>query len=253
MPIIVAVAGISGSGKSTVADRIVERFGADNCVIISSDRYYKEQVGKTLQERNKTNYDEPAILDLEFLARDLAQLRLHNPIKAPKYEFSTHSREKNADGSEVREDIHPPKIVIVDGILIYEPEYLRNKFDVPVFVDTPPEVAVLYRIGRDIRDRGRDFASASKQCLTQVFPSQNQYVLPHKLRKDMLIVVNNKYYENESDIQLDMDHVFDAIEKKLLAQYANVHSIFTSAPTPAAAATSESKLELPRMGMHTIL
>jgi uridine kinase len=252
MPTIVAVAGISGSGKSTAANQIVEHYGAANCVIISSDRYYREQVGRTFDQRKETNYDEPPILDLKLLDENLAHLRLGNPVKVPKYDFNTHSRFKNADGSEVREDIHPVKIVIVDGILIFEPDYLQNKFDVPVFVDTPPEIAVLRRIKRDIDERNRDFDGAMTQCLLTVIPSQNKYVMPHKTRKDMLIVANEQTYKDKNAIQLQMDPVFAAIDKKLQAQSTKVYSLF-STPTTNDQALEAKAEAAPSLGMHAIL
>ena len=262
-PVIVSVTGISGSGKSTVAEKIKERYGKENCVIISSDRYYREQVGKSFEEREKSNYDEPSILEFELLDENLAQLRLGNSVKVPKYNFGEHARCKNDDGSEVREDIHPTKIIIVDGILIFQPSYLQNKFDVPVFVDTPPAIAILLRIARDIAERGRTFFGAMKQCITTVIPGQDEFVLPFKKRKGILVVRNDDIHLNEDnpqavrleDISLPMEHVFAAIDRKLAANNTNVHSLFSAANV--ADAKSESKQEAAEhqavASMHTIL
>jgi uridine kinase len=233
--IVIAVAGISGSGKSTAAKKIVEEFGAENCVVISSDNYYREQHGKSFEEREKTNYDIPQSFDFDALANDLSELRQGKTVHIPKYNFVTHAREKVKDAEghdtevEIRIPVAPKKIIIIDGILVLQPPQLQTKFDMRIFVEIPPEVAVLFRIDRDLKERGRSFEGAMKQYLETVLASQNEYVL-RNIPTDKIMFVKNDTYTlvDTNSIILKMNHVFDAIRQAITSHATNVHALFTS-------------------------
>ena len=145
--ILIGIAGGTGSGKTTLTRHLKEHFGPEVSVI-SHDSYYKRQDGKTLEERAKVNYDHPAAFDTDLLIEHLKELKAGRPIQCPVYSYVEHNRT-----AETRE-ILPTKVIIVEGILIFQNPTLRDMFDIKIFVETDADVRILRRALRDVEERG---------------------------------------------------------------------------------------------------
>lgn len=173
-PVIVGIAGGTGSGKTTVAVAIAQRLGADNLVHISHDSYYRPLNHLTLEERAQTNFDHPDALETSLLVAHLRELKKGNSVEVPMYDFSTHSREPATT------TVHPARIILVEGILIYSNEELRDAMDIKIFVDTDSDIRFIRRLDRDIQHRGREVSAIIKQYMDTVRPMHNQFVEPSK-------------------------------------------------------------------------
>ena len=171
--LVIGIAGGTGSGKTTLMKRLVERFGAD-VTVLSHDNYYRRRDDMPFEERCKLNYDEPAALETDLMARHLDALRHGQTIDCPVYDFSLHNR----SGDTVR--IEPRKVIIVEGILIFENKQLRDLMDIKIFVDTDADIRLCRRIRRDVRERGRTLESVIEQYQTTVKPMHEKYVEPSK-------------------------------------------------------------------------
>jgi uridine kinase len=180
-PILIGIAGGTGSGKSTVSKQILKRNGEENVVIIEQDSYYKDQSHLTFEERVKRNYDHPLAFDNELLIKHLKDLLNNIPIEKPIYDFEQHTRKKETV------TVYPKKIIILEGILILYDEQIRNLCDIKIFVDTDSDVRVIRRIKRDIKERGRTLDSVIQQYLTTVRPAHQQFVEPTKKYADIII------------------------------------------------------------------
>ena len=170
-PLVIGIAGGTGSGKTTLTRRLVERFGDDVCVVCH-DNYYKKQEGLTYDQRAALNYDHPDAFDTMLMVDDLKRLMAGERILCPVYDYTVHNR------SEETVEICPAKVIIVEGILIFENEPLRELMDVRVFVDTDADVRILRRILRDVKKRERSLDSVISQYLTTVKPMHEQFVQP---------------------------------------------------------------------------
>ncbi|EGK08908.1 uridine kinase [Desmospora sp. 8437] len=179
-PIIIGVAGGSGSGKTTVARNICERF-SDSVALIEQDAYYKDQSHLPLEERIHTNYDHPFAFDTELLISHLQQLLKRIPIQKPVYDYTLHTR------ADRRIPVEPKDVIILEGILILEDERLRELMDIKVFVDTDADVRILRRLERDVKNRGRTLDSVIQQYLTVVRPMHLQFIEPGKRYADLII------------------------------------------------------------------
>jgi uridine kinase len=171
--LVIGIAGGTGSGKTTLMKRLVERFGND-VTVLSHDNYYRRRDDMPFEQRCKLNYDEPAALETDLMARHLDALRHGQAIDCPVYDFSQHNR----SGETVR--IQPRRVIIVEGILIFENKQLRDLMDIKIFVDTDADVRLCRRIRRDVRDRGRTLESVIEQYQTTVKPMHEKYVEPSK-------------------------------------------------------------------------
>lgn len=147
--ILIGIAGGTGSGKTTLTRHLKEHFGPE-VTVIGHDNYYKRQDGKTLEERAKVNYDHPAAFDTELLIEHLKELKEGRPIRCPVYSYVEHNR------TEETREILPTKVIIVEGILIFQNPTLRDMFDIKIFVETDADVRILRRALRDVEERGRD-------------------------------------------------------------------------------------------------
>ena len=161
--ILIGIAGGTGSGKTTLTRHLKEHFGPE-VTVIGHDNYYKRQDGKTLEERAKVNYDHPAAFDTELLIEHLKELKEGRPIRCPVYSYVEHNR------TEETREILPTKVIIVEGILIFQNPTLRDMFDIKIFVETDADVRILRRALRDVEERGRTLQSVVTQYLTTVKP-----------------------------------------------------------------------------------
>ena len=177
---VIGIAGGTGSGKTTITRKLIECFGPDVSVI-HHDNYYKAHHNMPYEERAKLNYDHPNAFDTDMLIRDLRQLKKGKSIQCPVYDYSIHDR------TDRTVTIKPTRVIIVEGILIYESRELCREMDIKIYVDTDADVRILRRIVRDVRDRGRSLESVIDQYLTTVKPMHEQFVEPSKRRADVII------------------------------------------------------------------
>lgn len=179
-PIVIGIAGGTGSGKTTVARKLMEAFD-EECAVLSHDYYYKDNASLSFEERARQNYDHPNSLDTDLMIEHLKQLKEGATIQHPTYDFSTHLRK--AEWVE----LNSAPIIIVEGILIFESKALCDLIDVKIFVDTDADVRFIRRLSRDVRKRGRSIESVIDQWLTTVKPMHEQFVEPSKRNADIII------------------------------------------------------------------
>lgn len=171
--LVLGIAGGSGSGKTTLMNNIIAKFGGE-ITVLSHDNYYRRHDELTYEERCGLNYDEPAALETDYMARQLEQLRQGQAIDCPVYDFTVHNR------SDETIRIEPKQVIIVEGILIFENQALRELMDIRIFVDTDADVRVCRRVKRDVRKRGRSLESVLEQYQQTVKPMHEKYVEPSK-------------------------------------------------------------------------
>lgn len=180
-PLIIGIAGGTGSGKTTVAAKLAAAMPADRCVLIEHDSYYRDRSHMTAHERESLNYDHPDALDSELLARDLAELRAGRVVELPIYDHVTHTRRPE------RRPVAPAPVIIVEGILVFVDAALRSQFDIKLFVDTDADIRLMRRICRDLEERGRTFRSIRDQYYGSVRPMHLEFVEPSKRWADLII------------------------------------------------------------------
>ena len=177
---VIGIAGGTGSGKTTFTKRLIQRFGTEVSVV-HHDNYYKAHHDMPYEQRAKLNYDHPNAFDTELLVEHLKQLRRGESIQCPVYDYSIHDR------TDKTITIRPTRVIIVEGILIYENRELCDQMDIKIFVDADADVRILRRIVRDVRDRGRSLESVIDQYLTTVKPMHEQFVEPSKRNADLIV------------------------------------------------------------------
>ena len=180
-PLVIGIAGGSGSGKTTVAQEILQRVGPDRIAFIQHDSYYRDLSGLPPAQRAEVNFDHPNSLDNELLAHDVESLRAGLSIEVPIYDFATHSRTDRTYAVAAR------GVIIVEGILIFAEAALRSLFDVKLYVDTDSDLRFIRRLQRDISERGRTMESVIKQYLATVRPMHMEFVEPSKRYADVII------------------------------------------------------------------
>jgi len=180
-PLVIGVAGGTGSGKTTVVTKIVDSLGDDAASFIEHDFYYKDHPELSLEDRGALNYDHPDALETSLLITHLKQLREGRPIKAPKYDFALHAREKES------QLIEPRRAVILEGILILVDQELRDLMDIKIFVDTDADIRFIRRLLRDLNERGRTLESVIEQYQRTVRPMHLKFVEPSKRYADIII------------------------------------------------------------------
>jgi uridine kinase len=182
-PIVIGVAGGTGSGKTTLATKIKQEI-ADDAVILSHDFYYRANADIPFEERKKLNYDHPNAFETELLIKDIKKLKMGLAIDHPQYSFVTHTRSKQTV------HIEPTSVIIVEGILIFENKQLLDLMDIKVFVDA--DIRLIRRIMRDVKDRGRSLDSVIEQYISTVKPMHEQFVEPSKKYADIIIPQGGK-------------------------------------------------------------
>ena len=183
--LVIGIAGGSGSGKTTLLKNIIETFGP-SITVISHDNYYKRHDEMTYEERCKLNYDEPAALETDLMVRQLEQLRQGREILCPVYDFTVHNR------SDETMRIKPERVIIVEGILIFENKALRDLMDIKIFVDADADIRICRRIKRDVNKRGRSLESVITQYQETVKPMHEKYVEPSKKYADIVVPEGGK-------------------------------------------------------------
>jgi uridine kinase len=178
--ITIGIAGGTGSGKTTITKKLMQEFGGDVSVVYH-DNYYKAHHNMPYEERAKLNYDHPNSFDTDMLVEDLKKLRRGETIYCPVYDYSIHDR------SDRTVEVRPARVIIVEGILIFQSKELCDQMDIKIYVDTDADVRILRRIVRDVRDRGRSLDSVISQYLTTVKPMHEQFVEPSKRNADIII------------------------------------------------------------------
>lgn len=180
-PVLIGIAGGTGSGKTTVANGILERAGAENIAFLPHDAYYRDLGDLPSPQRELMNFDHPDALETTLLIKHLKALRNLKPVKIPIYDFTTHSR------TSLTKLVEPKPVILVDGILIFAEPDLKELFDVKIFVDTPADVRFIRRLQRDIAERGRTVESVIHQYQTTVRPMHEEFVEPSKRHADVII------------------------------------------------------------------
>ena len=183
--LVIGIAGGSGSGKTTLMKNIIDKFG-DVITVLSHDNYYKRHDELSYEERCQLNYDEPGAFDTSLMIYQLDQLRHSQPIDCPVYDFTVHNRSNET----IR--IVPERVIIVEGILIFESEPLRQLMDIKIFVDADADVRLCRRIKRDVNKRGRSLESVLTQYQQTVKPMHEKYVEPTKKYADLVVPEGGK-------------------------------------------------------------
>ena len=178
---IIGVAGGSGSGKSTLVNKLQEAFGAEDVSTLCHDYYYKEHSDMSYEQRTQLNYDHPQAFDTDMMVAHIRSLKNNETIERPVYSFVEHNR------TAERVTVKPSKVIIIDGILIFENQELRDLMDIKVFVDTDADVRLARRILRDVCNRGRSMESVIEQYLSTVKPMHEEFVEPSKRYADVII------------------------------------------------------------------
>jgi len=183
---ILGICGGTGSGKTTVAERLAQALGPEQAILLAQDAYYIDSSHLPFEDRVRQNFDHPDAVDFDLLIRHVDALRCHQPVQQPSYDFSAHVRRMETNRVE------PRAVVIVEGILIFQNSRLRNLFDLKIFVDTDADVRFIRRLRRDIRERGRSLDSVVQQYLETVRPMHQEFVEPGRRYADIVIPEGSK-------------------------------------------------------------
>jgi uridine kinase len=180
-PIVIGIAGGTGSGKTTVANVILNRVGAGKIAFLPHDAYYKDLDDLPRSQRDLINFDHPDSLETDLMVEHLKFLRQDRTVEIPIYDFTTHSR------TDRTSRIEPQSVILVEGILVFAEAGLRDLFDIKIFVDTPPDIRFIRRLERDIIERGRTVESVIQQYQMTVRPMHLEFVEPSKRYADVII------------------------------------------------------------------
>ena len=200
---VVGIAGGTGSGKTTITKKLMQRFGGDVSVIYH-DNYYKAHHNMSYEERSRLNYDHPDSFDTDLLIQAVKDLKAGRSVTCPVYDYTIHDR------SDKVIVVKPAKVIIVEGILIFQSRELCQQMDIKIYVDTDADVRILRRIVRDVRDRGRSLDSVVNQYLSTVKPMHEQFVEPTKRNADIIIPEGG---HNQVAMEMVMERVRAHIER----------------------------------------
>ncbi|MDY4788695.1 MAG: uridine kinase [Bacilli bacterium] len=204
---IIGIAGGTASGKTTVAKKLYKASSSiGNVTLIRLDDYYKRTDNLTLEERQKLNYDHPDSIDFDLLKQNLYDLKHGLAVDKPLYDFTIHNRSENV------EHLEPTSVIIVEGILVFVDEEVRNMFDMKIYVDTPDDIRFIRRLIRDMNERGRTLESVYSQYLETVRPMHMQFIEPSKKYADVIIPEGGN---NPIVIDLLSSKIASLIENKL--------------------------------------
>ena len=193
-PVVIGIAGGSGSGKTTIAHEIADEIhDDDHIIIITQDSYYKDNTGVPMETRMKINYDHPDAFDMPLLEAQINQLLHRKPVEMPTYDFTAHTR------SDKTIHIEPADIIILEGILVLSNEAIRDLMDIKVYVDTDDDIRFIRRLQRDMKERGRSLDSVINQYLLTVKPMYHQFIEPTKRYADIIVPEGG-----ENDVAIDM-------------------------------------------------
>ncbi|KLV23019.1 uridine kinase [Niallia circulans] len=206
-PVVIGVAGGSGSGKTSVTKAIFDHFKGHSILMIEQDYYYKDQSHLPFEERLKTNYDHPLAFDTELLIDHIQKLLDYEAVEKPVYNYAMHTR------SDETILVEPKDVIIVEGILILEDEGLRDLMDMKLFVDTDADLRIIRRLMRDIKERGRTIDSVIEQYVNVVRPMHNQFIEPTKRYADIIIPEGG---HNHVAIDLMVTKIQTILEQKSL-------------------------------------
>lgn len=184
--ILIGIAGGTGSGKTTLANKLVDSFGKNEVSVLRHDNYYKSHDEISYEERAKLNYDHPDAFDTELLCEHIKALKSGQSIRMPVYDYTEHNRSKETV------TVNPAPVVLLEGILIFAEKSLCELMEIKVFVDTDADVRILRRIVRDVKKRGRSLDSVIEQYLATVKPMHEQFVEPSKRQADIIIPEGGK-------------------------------------------------------------
>ncbi|NQW36952.1 MAG: uridine kinase [Flavobacteriales bacterium] len=191
--LVIGIAGGTGSGKTTVVNQILNELPADEVTVISQDSYYKKTVDLSYKERTKINFDHPKAIDFDLLVANLKALKKGDIIEQPIYSFVTHNRTEDVHVT------HPKKVIIVEGILIFNNPELRDLFDIKIFVHASTDERLIRRVRRDIAERGRDINEVLARYQDTLKPMHQQFIEPTKNFAD-IIIPNDRYNTVAIDI-----------------------------------------------------
>ena len=200
---VVGIAGGTGSGKTTITKKLMQHFGGDVSVIYH-DNYYKAHHNMSYEERSRLNYDHPDSFDTDLLIQAVKDLKVGRSVTCPVYDYTIHDR------SDKVIVVRPAKVIIVEGILIFQSRELCQQMDIKIYVDTDADVRILRRIVRDVRDRGRSLDSVVNQYLSTVKPMHEQFVEPSKRNADIIIPEGG---HNQVAMEMVMERVRAHIER----------------------------------------
>lgn len=192
-PVVIGVAGGTGSGKTTVVSEIVSHLGPDRVAVVQHDSYYRDRSGIPPAERERINYDHPDALETSLLVEHVRALQNGQPVGVPVYDFSTHTR-----APEVV-PLAPKRAILVEGILVLADPDLRSLMDIRIFVDTDPDLRIIRRLQRDVRERGRTMESVVSQYLETVRPMHLEFVEPSKRHAHVIVPEGG-----ENEVAVDM-------------------------------------------------
>ena len=202
--ILIGIAGGTGSGKTTLADKLVDSFGSQEVTVIRQDNYYKRHDDMDYEQRAKLNYDHPNAFDSDLFYEHIVALKQGKPVEIPVYDYTIHNR------SEETILINPTPVIVLEGIMLFVEKVLCDLMDIKVFVDTDADVRILRRIVRDVKERGRSLESVIGQYLTTVKPMHEQFVEPSKRRADIIVPEGG-----ENQVALEM--LIERVNKHLKA------------------------------------
>ena len=180
-PYLIGVSGGSNSGKTTIATRLAELMGDEHLSLIKLDSYYVERPNEAMEVRAAANYDHPDAFDWDLMNDHLAALSAGASVQVPVYDYAIHDR------SDQCETVRAAKVIVVEGILVLWEPRLRERFDLKIFVDTPPDLRIIRRLRRDVAERGRTPESILDQYLTTVRPSHELFIEPSKRYADVIV------------------------------------------------------------------
>ena len=196
--ILIGIAGGTGSGKTSIANYLLKKFGSDQLIVIEQDSYYKNNSALSIDERNQQNFDHPDAIDIELFNKQLVSLLGGKSVEIPIYDFSIHNRRNQ------RQFVKPCRIIVIEGILTLYFESLRKLMNIKVFVDTPDNIRFTRRLSRDVKERGRTIKSVTNQYEKTVKPMYNQFVKPSRDLADIIITDG---FQNKEAIDALMSNI----------------------------------------------